>query len=330
MTKGIQQSNNFYPACLAIAGMLLLFSAGLSGQAAASGVSTLMNRPPNVPEEYVITPFGYFHSSCVQMLAEGNTLLAEGRVEHPDGTIDAAPVCNYPHYTSSGLTVPADDKGLRKTNPLAIDGWLEAVYTYTSTSYYKIAATWPVPPSPSSNDGQVIYFFPGFEASSNGISILQPVLQWGYNGAFGGTYWQVASWNCCINGTAWYSTPINVNVGDTIQGTISPTCKPGKDYCATWNVVSKDVTTGQKTTLAKTPADGQVWDLGFGAVTEDYNILQCSDFPDDSRLTFAVHLYDQNGKVISNPGWTGYVTSNPNPNCNYGTKITKAKETLKY
>jgi len=329
MAKAIQPSTNFFYACLAVAGMLLLLSAGLSGQAVASGVSTLMNRPPNVPEEFVITPFGYFHPSCLQWLAEGNTLLADGRVEHPDGTIDAAPVCNYPHYTSTGTMVTANDKEL-EINPLAIDGWLEAVYGYTSTSYYKIAATWPVPPAPTTNDGQVIYFYPAFEASNNGISILQPVLQWGYDGAFGGTYWQAAGWNFCINGTPWYSTPINVNVGDTIQGTISPTCKPGQDYCATWNVVSKDLTTGQETTLAKTPADGQIWNFGFGAVTEDYNILRCSDFPDDSQLTFTVHLYDQNGKVISNPNWTGYVMSNPNPKCKYGTKFTKTELTLKY
>jgi len=332
MTKGIQQSNNFYPACLAIAGMLLLFSAGLSGQAAASGVSTLMNRPPNVPEEYVITPFGYFHSSCVQMLAEGNTLLADGRVEHPDGTIEAAPVCDYPHYTSTGLTVPVDPKELREMNPLVINGWLESVSVTTANSYGKITATWTVPPSPTSNDGQCDYFFPGFEDINNVISILQPVMQWG-PGCYisGGANWLIASWNCCISGTNWYSSPIDVNVGDKIQGTITPTCKPGQNYCATWNVVSKDVTTGKKTTLAKTPADGQIWNWAFGAVTEDYGVVQCSDFPDNSGLTFTVHVYDQNRKVISNPSWqaTQWI-QNPNPNCNYGTTITKTKETVKY
>ena len=33
------------------------------------------NRPPLVPEEYVVTPFGYFHPSCVVHLAEGEELL---------------------------------------------------------------------------------------------------------------------------------------------------------------------------------------------------------------------------------------------------------------
>src|SRR5208282_1418503 len=76
----------------------------------------------------------------------------------------------------------------------------------TNKSYGKIAATWIVPPSPTSDDGQILYFFPGLEDMSNVISIVQPVLQWGNNGIFGGRYWLVASWNCCINGTTWYST----------------------------------------------------------------------------------------------------------------------------
>ena len=264
------------------------------------------------------------------MLAEGNTLLADGRVEHPDGTIEAAPVCNFPHYTSTGIMVPVDSMALRGLPP-TINGWLEYVSVTTSSSYYKIAATWKVPPSPTTNDGQCDYFFPGFEDNTNVQSIVQPVMQWGpgcYISA--GAYWLVASWNCCMSGTTWYSTPVDVNVGDTIKGTISPTCKPGKKYCATWNVITKDVTTGQKTTLAKTPANGQSWNWAFGAVSEDYGVTQCSDFPNNSGLTFTVQLYDQKGNLISNPNWQGVQVTNGPPTCKYGWKITKTKETVKY
>jgi len=331
MTKGIQQSNHCFRACLAVAGMLLLFTAGLSGQTVARVVSTLMNRPPNVPEEYVITPFGYFHPSCVQMLTEGNTLLADGRVEHPDGNIDVAPVCYYPHYTSTGLMVPVGAEELRETGPLVINGWLESVSATTSTSYGKVTASWIVPPAPTSEDGQTLFFFPGFEDTNNVISIVQPVLQFGPSTAGGGNFWAVASWNCCISGTTWYSPLLDVSSGDTILGAITQTCKPGGNYCPTWNVVSMDKTTGKKTTLAKTAADGQIWNWAFGAVSEDYGVIQCGDFPANSGLTFTVHLYDQNGNVIANPGWQGTQwIQNPNPTCNYGTKITTTKETVEY
>jgi len=329
MIKGIRQLNNLFPACLAIAGMLLLLSAGLSGQD-ASGVSALTNRPPNVPAEYVITPFGYFHPSCVLLLAEGNTLLADGRVQTADGRVEAAHVCNYPHYMPSGGIVAADGNS-SQTNPPEIEGWLESVSATTSTSFGKISATWPVPPSPTSDDGQCDYFFPGFEDSNDVLSIVQPVLQWG-SGCYitGGAQWIIASWNCCMNGTTWHSTPVDVNAGDTILGTITPTCKTKKNYCATWNIVSEDKTTGKKTTLAKSPADGQIWNWAFGAVSEDYGVVQCSDFPDDSSITFTVQLYNQQRKLIGNPNWQGTQWNSGPPSCNYGWKITKTQETLKY
>jgi len=319
MTKGIQRFSNYCLAGLVILVVLFTFSAPLSGE---------MNRPANVPEDYVITPFGYFHPSCVLLLAEGNTLLADGGVQHADGTVEAAHVCSYPHYTSSGAIVPADASEI---NPLTLEGWLESVSATTTTSYYKISATWTVPPSPTSNDGQCDYFFPGFEDSSNVISIVQPVMQWG-GGCYiaAGAYYLIASWNCCVNGDTWHSTPLDVSVGDSILGTITPTCKPGKNYCATWNVVSEDKTTGKKTTLAKTPAHEQIWNWAFGAVSEDYGVVQCSDFPDNSGLTFTVKLYDQNGKVITSPNWQGTQWSSGPPSCNYGWKITKKKETVKY
>src|ERR1700691_3301747 len=72
------------------------------------------DRPADVPEGYVITPFGYFHPSCVMELAEGNTLL-DKTVQHADGTVEAAPVCNYAHYTASGAVVFPDSRGVRKT-----------------------------------------------------------------------------------------------------------------------------------------------------------------------------------------------------------------------
>jgi len=325
MTKVIKPSTSYCLSGFVVLAVILALSAPLIGQEIVPA-----NRPAVVPEDYVITPFGYFHPSCVLLLAEGNTLLADGGVQHADGSVEAAHVCNYPHYTHDGAVVPADAKA-SEINPLTISGWLESVSATTSQSYYKISATWPVPPSPTSNDGQCDYFFPGFEDMNDVISIVQPVMQWG-GGCYisAGAYWLIASWNCCVNGDTWHSTPLDVSVGDTILGTITPTCKPGKNYCATWNVVSEDKTTGQKTTLAKTPAHNQIWNWAFGAVSEDYGVVQCSDFPDNSGLTFAVKLYHQKGKVITNPNWQGTQWSSGPPTCNYGWKITKKKETVKY
>ena len=325
MTNRTKQFEACSLAGLAVLTVLLISAASLSGQVAGP------NRPLQVPDAFVITPFGYFHPSCVLRLEEAETLLADGRVEHANAIVDSsAPLCNYPHYTATGLLITADTKGASAIDP-NVNGWLEYVSATTATSYGKISATWPVPPAPTANDGQTLFFFPGFEDISDVISIVQPVLQFGNSAAGGANYWAVASWNCCTSGTAWYSPLLKVSTGDTILGTITPTCKPGQDYCATWNVVSEDKTTGKKTTLAKSAAEGQIWNWGFAAVAEVYGVRQCSDYPANTSLVFKVHLYDQNRKVIANPGWVGSPAgSGISPKCNYGLNVTATKETLDY
>ncbi len=316
-------------ARFAVLVVLFMGSASLSGQATAPALARNVttagpNRPAEVPEGYVITPSGYFHPSCVRMIEEGETLLADGRVEHPDGTVGAnVPVCSYPHYTPTGLLVPADG---RKASGAEVDGWLEYVSATTTISYGEIAATWVVPPAPTTLDGQTLFLFPGFEDSNDVLSIVQPVLQWYPPGP-----WAVASWNCCIQGVEWESNPVKVNPGDTILGTVTSACKAGVDDCANWTVVSEDETTGKKTKLNKSPAKGQVWNWGFGAVLEVYGVEQCGDFPGNESVEFTVELYDQNLNVISNPDWIGTpAATGISPDCNYGLDVTATQETIEY
>jgi len=337
MTECLQKLTNCSLAGLAVLAILFMFSASLSGQGTAPALASNLatagaNWPPQVPEDFVITPFGYFHPSCVLRIEEGDTLLADGRVRHADGMVDAnVPVCNYPHYTPAGVLVPTDVRAASGAYKPIIRGWLEYVSATTSTSYGEITATWTVPPQPATNDGQILFFFPGLEDINDVISILQPVLQFGQSAAGGGNYWAVASWNCCITGVAWYSPLLKVSPGDTILGEIIPMCKKGLEYCANWKVISEDETTGKKRTLSKTPAEGQVWNWGFGAVLEVYRVQQCSDFPANNSIVFTVQLYDQNRNLIANPGWTGTPAgSGTSPWCNYDLSVTSTQETLEY
>jgi hypothetical protein len=111
------------------------------------------NRPATVPEGYVITPFGYFHPSCVRGFESGATVLADGRVEHVDGTVDKeAPVCNYPHFTARGEIVA---KGVKQ--PTISHSWIESGNAVNTTSSFgELTATWKVPPTPTSNDKQTM------------------------------------------------------------------------------------------------------------------------------------------------------------------------------
>lgn len=333
---------SFFPQ--AIVAVLVLCAASSWGQAAAplppTRVSAVaLDRAPGVPADFVITPFGYFHPSCVRKLAEQDLLLADGRVHHANGAVDAQSAsCAYPHYTATGLLVTADMPLSHEANFAQgglpnISGWLEYISVQTSTSYAKISATWPVPPAPSTVEGQLLFFFPGFEdyVQSEKLSIVQPVLQFGVSAAGGGSYWTIASWNCCITGVAWYSPLRKVNVGDTIFGSITPTCKKNPQTCATWKIVTQDQTTGKKTALNKSPTKGQTWNWAFGAVAEVYGVRQCSDFPGNSSLTLTVQLYDQNGALISDPAWAETpAATGISPACNYGLNTTATEETVEY
>ena len=108
-----------YVTRLAIAAVILVVCSLVNAQTAAFAPARNVavagpDRPADVPEGYVITPFGYFHPSCVMELAEGNTLL-DKTVRHADGTAEAAPVCNYAHYTASGAVVFPDSRAASKT-----------------------------------------------------------------------------------------------------------------------------------------------------------------------------------------------------------------------
>jgi hypothetical protein len=312
---------------IAAAALVILFAVTAIPLAQAQKMAG-PNRPSGVPEGYVITPFGYFHPSCVRGLASGETVLADGRVQHNDGTEDAiAPLCSYPHYTAHGDLVTRRQSS---NEPPAIGhSWIEDGSTTTSTSYGKLTASWVVPPAPTTNDGQTVYLFPGMVDLQTDETIIQPVLGWN---SFLGEVWTIASWNCCPSGTANYSKPVQVNVGDTINGTIKSTCAPGVESCSKWDIGTQDATLGKSTTLANTPSEGQTFNWAQSGALEVYDIAQCSDYPPNGSITFSkVALYDYNLVRIANPGWsiTDYY-GGLSPQCNYGGKTTANSVTLDY
>ena len=283
------------------------------------------NRPPQVPEDYVVTPFGYFHPSCVVHVAEGEELLQGGQsIQKADGTVYIVPACQYPHYTAGGEMFAATE-----IDPPSIKhSWIVSGSTATSSSYGEIVADWTVPSAPKSYDSQTLYFFPGLEQYSGPTSILQPVLGW--NSDFK-KEWGIASWNCCPKGTADESTPVSVRTGDLIAGIVQSTCAKGTLTCAKWNITTKDKTTGGSTGLGDTPNENQTFNWAFGGVLEVYNIVQCSDYPPNQYINFSPTLYDNDFNVIKNPGWslTQWV-GGQGPQCGYGGYMSSNQVTLDY
>jgi hypothetical protein len=286
------------------------------------------NRPSVVPAGYVVTPFGYFHPSCVQGVARGETVLADGRIQHVNGAVDAtAPSCSYTHYSARGEAVLGGDS---RVDPMTIvHSWIEDAAATTTTAYAKLIANWRVPSAPTAFDGQTVYLFPGLVDYNIDATIIQPVLGWN---SFFGKVWSIASWNCCPSGTTQYSAPVQVSTGDTIHGVIKSMCKAGVQSCSKWKVTSTDKTSHQTTTLSKTPSEGQTFNWAQSGALEVYEIVQCSDYPSDGATTFSkVALYDYNYQKIANPGWsfTDYYDG-LTPQCNYGGQVSATAVTLNY
>src|SRR5271155_1022112 len=307
-----------------------LFLVNIDTPSALGQVPAGVHRPPGVPEEYVITPSGYFHPSCVRELSKGEILLSDGRfVQHADGSVENIPACSYSHYTAGGEMITGGT--LESVPPTISHSWIEYGDTTTTTAYGDLTAIWPVPPTPTSNDGQTVFFFPGLEDYNDVVSIIQPVLGWNAFSNFSNE-WSIASWNCCPGGNEYYSTPLAVNVGDTILGSINSTCSAGNESCSKWNVTTEDDTTGKSTILSGTSSEGQTFNWAFGGALEVYNIVQCNDYPPGGELTFSdIGLYNYNFVQITNPGWT-YVdsASGLTPQCSYGGQTTSTSVTLDF
>jgi len=274
-------------------------------------------RPQGVPVDYVVTPNGYFAASCVQTLRNGESVEQDGNIRKADGSLRKIARCTQPHYTKHGLRIEPDgsvSSGGQAVPPPTINGWIESADYSSSTAIGEIDATWVVPSAPSSWTGQVDYFFPGAEQStSSPQSILQPVL--GFNG-YGDNAWTIASWNCCVSGTTYHSSPVNVSAGDTIVGQTYSNCGawPG---CQSWNIVTWDQTSNQSTTLTTNPYDNLYW--VFAGVLEAYGIDDCSKLPSSGETTFYnVAVYDTNYNPVSSTPWANnYWSGSTSPSCGY-------------
>ena len=277
------------------------------------------HRPATVPEGYVITPFGYFHPSCVGHVASGDELQPDqGVIRHADGTTLPMHVCAYPHYRGDGTQVVGDERNV--TDPEIGHSWIVDEAVTTSSAYGFLSGLWTVPPAPGSNDGQTLYYFNGLEQSKNDVSIIQPVLGWNsdYPSA-----WGIASWNCCVTGTAYEATPKPVNSGDLILGALFDTCAAGTKSCASWDIFTLDVTTGGESELINTSSFGQTFNWAFGGVLEVYNIAQCGDYPSNGSINFYDQgLYNDKFVELAKPAWkVTNLSSGLTPQCGYGGSL---------
>lgn len=254
--------------------------------------------------DYVNTPVGKVHKTCV-------------REATGDDAVDFAP-CRYKNKLDfAKLRGSASNaKSVQGGQAPTVNGWVEnSSRNAPAGSWFSAAySAWYVPNNPSSQSSQLVYYFPGFQNTSGTLSIIQPVLQWGNNGWFGGNYWSIASWYVDVSGVAVYSTPKTTTSGNIIDGTmVASSCTVGGS--CTWNITTAVRGTATTTTLTRTP--GLVYTWAAPAALEAYNLTACNQYPNNTGVNVSTNLYHGAAYTYLSSAWSSTVNS-PTPSCHYG------------
>jgi hypothetical protein len=160
-------------------------------------------------ENYVLTPQGRVHKSRIHQVKDQGGPASPGPISGP----------------APGVSV------LQSMSP---NGWKASAIFAAADPLGKMIVSFKVPEAPSM-DGAIIFLFAGAENAQMRM-ILQPVLQWGYNGLEGTETdgWTIACWYVSPEGHWYVSQPQCVDVGDVVTGTlqvVTYSCSPEACEC---------------------------------------------------------------------------------------------------
>jgi hypothetical protein len=253
----------------------------------------------------------------------------ESAIQHANGTFENIQECAYPHFEADGTKIIGDGRpvGDASAQPPSIKhSWIEYASIHDTANYGQIYAEWDVPPEPTSDDGQTVYFFNGLEQYSGDVTIVQPVLGW--NGDYS-SRWGIAAWNCCKKGTTQEASPAKVDPGDHLEGYVFNNCSAGTTKCGSWTIVIVDEENGNYSQMT-TKNFGQTFNWAFGGVMEVYGIAKCSDYPgkelsgSGGGISFFNESVLDDNFVSITPAWTiSNVSGGLSPQCNYGGSTPK-------
>eukprot|EP00937_MAST-01D_sp_MAST-1D-sp2_P002703 g2703.t1 len=206
----------------------------------------------------VHTPGGMVHADCVVMY---------------NGT-----AAEVPAGCAAGSSLP---KAGRNQQIYAMD-----VHAKSSAgAWTSLNASWTVPKLPTEDNGQIVYFWPGFKSQQPemGYPVLQPVMQYGQNSGFKRTKsWQLQSW--FVHGGAVTAPAIDLSPGDRVESFMQYDAKSSE-----WTISGKNTNTGESTvlTISKEKLGGYDFEWAMLVCETIKQNGQCSSLPaDDAGLTF--------------------------------------------
>lgn len=231
--------------------------------------------PVNVAD-YVFVPGisgRALHRDCVHSVPNGAQVRDNGDVYVDGKLVDSFGICTHAPLA-----------------PLPGNGWVEDAHEPipNSPGYHFSSMTnqWSVPQSPTTSNAAPLYLWSGLENSARN-AVVQPVLQWGYNGKFGSQEWDMTVWYVYTDATGHlvsvynHDYLANLPVGHLLQADEWDILDPNHPPCGIQSegIQATDVTSGQSRSMS---VSWQAWGHAFSGVLEGYNISLCSDFPASS------------------------------------------------
>jgi hypothetical protein len=254
----------------------------------------------NLPPNYVATPIGWIHQSCLYEVAENESVEEPGIIHRADGSVFTPPPCPY----ATVHPVSSDPSAEFPT----FTNWTTDGTRANANGFTFLSGQWTVPLRPD-NTGATIFIFPGIQDPQNNF-IIQPVLQFGSSMAGGGNFWAIASFACPFGGNCFINRggAQRVDVGNTIVGSlVGSHCGGG----CTW-VITAESSNGSRTQI--TWQARQVYPFAFVAF-EVAGLSHCNQLPEDTSLKMSTALENSVGAVVTGP-WHPETLF---PHCNFHT-----------
>jgi len=297
---------------------------------------------------WVHIPGELINSACVHEIPSGARVEVNGNGQMTgDVTLNGAPYAHFaacpdapvvtrPQGNAPSVFTPC--LGLTPCPDGTANGWVEAaawnVSLASTDNIDYLSGAWIVPAGPcpviasditpncagaipNTEDHAVIYLFNGIEPSTQ-TWILQPVLQYGDNGLFGGDYWALASW---IVGPdfAFYGRPQTVYTGDSITGTVQMLGVNTNNGTLYWQVTATDTSTSA-TSMIEGSTAGLHWTWAYAGVLEVYDLTSCEEYPSSHHTVFSNTVVDHGFSFLTpvNPQEWGDMGYSPGgPSCGY-------------
>lgn len=323
--KNLSVTRNICNRVLAGMAALLFITSGVASAQPGKTYSQLKAEHPG----WAQVPGALVRPDCVHQVPSGAKVgaSADGRTGE-DVTLNGQLIAHYDSCPEASIST----RHLVQ-EPGTGNGWVEAAQWDTGLkspdNIDYLYGYWTVPAVPETN-GALVYLFNGVEPSGGGW-IMQPVLQYGDNGSFGGDYWVLASWIVHSNTDYFVSSPIGVNTGDTILGSLWETSVSGGTLG--YDIAATDRTSNQSSILSIT-ASGYQWIWAYAGVLEAYNVTSCSEFPRGSSGSdkfYKTHVYHGYPKLdFLTPNFYSAEYNYGGPTCKFKVDVSGSSSTLFY